>query len=494
MHAQAAQVRSEGETPRRETSSRAAVAGDYRLGFRSLEVETRTPRELEVAAGALPPGLAGTLLRIGPARNDVYGERFHHWFDGDGMVHALTFAGGRVTYKNRFVATLAKAEEDRAHRRLYGGFGTRAPGGPLARLLRRDRRKNAANTNIVAHGGKLLALFEGGRPHRLDIETLDTIGEDDMSGTLRESNDTFSAHPKVDRATGEMVNFGIAYGKEAEARIYRTTKDGVTTRAFVVPLPMMAMVHDFALTPTKVILVVAPATLPRVPIGLILGQRTFGESIRYRPELGVRIAVVDRATGEVRWSRTSPFVMFHTIHAWDEGAEVVVDVCAYPDAGILRTFEDVMAGAELSPARAWPERLRVRADGSVERTRLSEASLEFPRVAGRAFGRDATRIYGVTWADGADFLNQPIAIDLARGAALRAPMRPWEYAGECVPVSKPDATSESDVWLLTLVLDARAQRTELRILDGADITAPPTAVVPLPHVVPFGFHGNFVAA
>src|SRR5437870_5417265 len=94
-----------------------------RVTFQKLPMDAATP-ELEVVAGALPRDVLGTLLRSGPARHDVYGERFHHWFDGDGMVHALTFAGGRVTYKNRFVATLAKAEEDRAHRRLYGGFGT----------------------------------------------------------------------------------------------------------------------------------------------------------------------------------------------------------------------------------------------------------------------------------------------------------------------------------------------------------------------------------
>jgi all-trans-8'-apo-beta-carotenal 15,15'-oxygenase len=466
--------------------------GDWRLGFESLEAETLEPRPLEVTSGALPQGLEGTLHRIGPSRHAVYGERFHSWFDGDGMVHAFTFAGGRVTYRNRFVETAGKKEEDSVHRRVFSGFGTRAPGGVIARFLGRNGRKNPANTNIVTHGGRLLALCEAGRPHRLDPVTLETMGEDAMDGTL-DAADTFSAHPKLDGTTGEMWNFGIAYGKNAEARIYRTTKAGRTARVATVALPMLAMVHDFALTPTKVVLVVAPIALPRIPVGILLGQRSFGESLRYQPERGVSIAIIDRATGEARWFKTDAFMMFHTVHAWDDGADVVVDVCAYPDARIMRTLEDVMSGVEPSPARAFLERLRMRANGAVERTRPADATLEFPRVTG-AFGQEPGRVYGVTWSDDAPLLNQPIAIDLARGRIERAPMRAGEFAGECVPVAKPGATSESDAWILSVVLDTRARCSELRVLEAADLTAPPIATVALPHVVPFGFHGNFVAA
>src|SRR5207248_5446724 len=128
---------------------------DWRMGFRSLEAEIGDGVELEVE-GALPAELEGTLYRIGPARHDVYGERYRHWFDGDGMVHALRLSGGKAEYRNRFVATDKKREEDAAQRRLYPGFGTPPAGGPLARM-RHVLPKSAANTNIVFHAGKLLA-------------------------------------------------------------------------------------------------------------------------------------------------------------------------------------------------------------------------------------------------------------------------------------------------------------------------------------------------
>ena len=69
-----------------------------------------------------------------------------------------------------------------------------------------------------------------------------------------------------------------------------------------------------------------------------------------------------------------------------------------------------------------------------------------------------------------------------------------QIAGEPVPVTKTGATADEECWLPTLVLDADAGRTEVWVLDGADVAAPPVAVVPLPHIVPFGFHGNWVRA
>ena len=458
------------------------------LGFQTLEREIVTPRELEVE-GTLPAGLEGTLYRIGPARHDIAGERYRHWFDGDGMVHALRLDGGRASYLNRYVDTAWRRAELEAGARLYGGFATRLPGGPLARFLHRNDRKNAANTNVVFHAGKLLALFEAGRPHRLDPETLRTLGEDDLGGAL-EDGAAISAHPKLDRASGEMWNFGLSYGKSCVARVWVTDAAGATRLAHTVELPMPAMVHDFAITPTKVVFVIAPVVLPRVPLGLLTGQRSFFESLRWRPQLGTMVGVVDRASGEVRWSRTDALMMFHTAHAWDEGDEVVVDISAYDDAQVISTFEEVMVGVP-TPARAHLERLRIR-DGAVSRQRLSPVSLEFPRVGGRAAGRGARRVFGVSWADGAQFLNQPASIDPETGLALLAPMKPWEIAGEPVPVAKPGASDETDAWVLTLVLDARARRSELRVLDGGDLRAPPVATIVLPHVAPFGFHGNFV--
>jgi all-trans-8'-apo-beta-carotenal 15,15'-oxygenase len=96
----------------------------------------------------------------------------------------FAFDGARVRYRTRFVATREREEEARARRPVYRSFGTNLPGG-LRKNLFRTTFKNAANTSVVWHGGKLLALWEGGLPHRLDPETLATFGRDDYGGRLR---------------------------------------------------------------------------------------------------------------------------------------------------------------------------------------------------------------------------------------------------------------------------------------------------------------------
>ncbi|MHB8670342.1 MAG: carotenoid oxygenase family protein [Acidimicrobiales bacterium] len=475
------------------TQERLTTEG-WRLGFRTLENEIEGPTELAVR-GELPAELSGTLYRIGPARHDVHGERYRHWFDGDGMVHALGLSGGVATYRNRFVRTAKKADEDAAGRRLYAGFGTPAAGGALARFRQaRSSPPSAANTNVVFHGGRLLALWEGGRPWRLDPVTLETMGEEDLGGALAPGA-AWSAHPKVDAATGELWNFGVTYGRRTWLSLYRSGPDGATTRVCRVRLPFGAMIHDFALTPTKVAVVVPPIALPPVPVALLAGRRSFGESLRWKPELGTRIVVIDRTSLEVKWYRTDPFMVFHTVNAFDEGDDVVVDLCSYPDDSVMRFLTEVMVGRIRSEASAWPERLRLAPDGTAERRRLSATMVEFPRVLDAVSSGEHRRFYGIRSGE-AEFPGVPVAVDVASGRSQSAPMGPGQFAGECVPVPKAGARArdESEVWLLTVVLDANAARSELRVLDGADLAAPPVAVVPLPHVVPFGFHGSWVGS
>ena len=55
--------------------------------------------------GRWPAALAGRFYRNGPALFERGGERYHHWFDGDGMVQQFTLAGGRISHRGRLVRT-----------------------------------------------------------------------------------------------------------------------------------------------------------------------------------------------------------------------------------------------------------------------------------------------------------------------------------------------------------------------------------------------------
>ncbi|WP_295434907.1 carotenoid oxygenase family protein [uncultured Thiodictyon sp.] len=143
--------------------------------------EEYTDHDLVCTQGAVPPDLDGILYRNGPGRLERGGLPYGHAFDGDGHVQRLACAGGRVRYTNRFVRTPDFVAEEAAGRLLYRGFGTNRPGGVLANALRL-RFKNTANTNVIWHGGQLLALWDGGLPYRLDPAPSQRWGRMTMPG------------------------------------------------------------------------------------------------------------------------------------------------------------------------------------------------------------------------------------------------------------------------------------------------------------------------
>ena len=144
--------------------------------------------------GELPRELHGTLYRNGP--NPQFAPRGrYHWFDGDGMIHAFRLRDGRASYRNRWVRTTRFALERAAGEALFGGLGDLAAGDPRVA----GATPNAANTNIVWHAGRLLALWEGGPPHALDPVTLETLGPHDFARQARRRHDGASEARSRDR-------------------------------------------------------------------------------------------------------------------------------------------------------------------------------------------------------------------------------------------------------------------------------------------------------
>ena len=79
-------------------------------GFAPIQMECDAP-DL-VIEGEVPADLSGTFFRNGP--NPQFAPRGgHHWFAGDGMLHAFHIENGRVGYKNRWART-KKFELERA--------------------------------------------------------------------------------------------------------------------------------------------------------------------------------------------------------------------------------------------------------------------------------------------------------------------------------------------------------------------------------------------
>jgi carotenoid cleavage dioxygenase len=433
--------------------------------------------------GELPRELRGTYYRNGPnAAFEPMGR--YHWFDGDGMVHAIHIEDGRAHYRNRWVESEGLKEERAAGRALYPGLldfsATEAP-----------RFKVTANTNTVFHANRLLALVESSLPTELDARTLETRGLHDFAGKLA---GPMTAHPKLDPENGEMLFFGYS-PFPPYLQYYVVDRAGAIVHAEPIDAAWPSMIHDFAVTATHTVFLLCPIVFD------FAKAAANGSIFSWEPERGTRIGVMPRRgrSRDVRWFETDPCYVFHPLNAYDEGDEVVLDVHRYeellfmsPKAARSPSWRDSQV------ARLHRFRLDL-ASGAVRSTPLDDHEGEFPRVDERLVGR--RHRFGYFAAVGpeatANLLPEFTSIakiDLERGGRVEVrPHGAGNGCGEPVFVPRRDDAAEDDGWVLYLAYDRDRNASELMVLDARDIGGEPVARVRLPHRVPYGFHGNWVA-
>jgi all-trans-8'-apo-beta-carotenal 15,15'-oxygenase len=488
--------------------------------FKTVEKEFIEPVALEILHGSIPKDLHGTLYRNGPGKFEVQGEPIRHPFDAEAMLQAIDIGPKTLTYRSRHIETREQKREKAAGRRLYGGVGWQPRGGMLG-MLRGFSKKNNANTNIVQHAGKLLALYEGGLPYTIDPDTLETGEEYTFDGMLK-PRDTFSAHPKFHPTTGDMWNFGVTLGPKNEVHLFRVDRHGRGTRTLSFDLPFMSITHDFFLTETKAIFVVSPLVINA--LGVVTGLRTPRQAVTWQPQHGTQVYTVDLQTQALQHHTLEPFLTFHGINGWDEAdGTATVDLCSYTDGRMLPMLHDMMGGNGTPFAPAQLSRLRVGPNGA-KRELLQDMGLDFPRLPDAFLGKRTDTVLGVTWGHASPMPYVPVQIDLNTGRTATVELLPNEFAGECVPISKPGATVASDAYWLSVVHNGNAGRSELRIYDGSakavhrtpaqsavktldallgtespEPDSPPEAPeeifrAALPQALPFGFHGNWLPA
>jgi carotenoid cleavage dioxygenase len=411
-------------------------------------------------SGAIPPELRGRYLRNGP---NPRGGSSPHWFLGDGMVHGVALADGEARwYRNRWVRTRPFLEGDDAARLV-------APDGSV------DRTVAKANTHVIAHAGRILALVESSYPTELTPE-LDTVGIHDFGGRLRTA---MTAHPKCCPVTGELHFFGYGFAPPL-LTYHRADREGELVESVEIPVRGPTMMHDFAITERHVVFMDLPVVFS--PKRLVEGTMPYAWSDEY----GARLGVMPRGGGDVRWFEIEPCYVFHPLNAFAEGERVVLDVVRYPELWrhaaddfrppALHRFEIDLAG------------------GKVRETPLDDAPIEFPRVDPRREGLRHRFGYAVrSRVDGygADF-SALVRYDLERGASESHDFGPQCVPGEAVFVPAAPGAAEDEGYVLALVYDATRDASELAILDASRFAAPPLARVSLPRRVPFGFHGSWI--
>ena len=429
--------------------------------------------------GELPRELEGTFFRNGP--NPQFAPRGrYHWFDGDGMIHAVSLRRGRASYRNRWVRTQRFQLERAAGEALFGGLADMAASDP--RIL--GVSPNAANTHVVWHAGRLLALWEGGPPHELDPRSLETIGPFDFGGRLQ---GPMTAHPKLDPESGEMVFFGYS-ALPPFLRLHVASADGELVRSEEIEVPTPTMMHDFCVTREHVIFLVCPAVF-RLE-NLAEGR----PPIAWEPELGTKIGVLPRRGGsrDVRWLETDPCYVFHPMNSYTDGDRIVADVCRYPR---LPLFGKPREDEEPLDARLTRWTLDL-AGGGVKEERLDDAASEFPRLDERRAGLRYRHGYAAARLgerEGIAGFDAVAHYDHERGRRRVHVFGPDDRVGEPVFVPRGPGSSEGEGFLLCFVYRGEERRSDLVVLDAENVESAPLATVQLPHRVPFGFHGSWAA-
>jgi carotenoid cleavage dioxygenase len=443
----------------------------YLTGIHKPMTEEVTLANLKVD-GEIPAQLDGRYLRIGPNPVTAPDEASYHWFVGDGMAHGIRIIGGKAEwYRNRWIRSNAVSDGLGEERKP----GTRKP------------RTDTANTNIVEIGGRTFAIVEaGGFPVELTDE-LETVAHNPFDGTL---HNAFSAHPHLDPKTGEM--HAICYDAPVMDTVWHVVigKDGKVKREEPIAVAQGPSIHDCQITENHVLVFDLPATfsMKRMLAG-------FAFPYDWNPDHPARVGLCPRngSGADTIWCDVEPCYVYHPANAFEtDYGKVIVDVVVHESTYARTTFGP---GGEWSRLERWTVDP---ASKKVSRKILSDRAQEFPRYDERLTTSDYRYIYSIALAGEPDQLdmagNELFKHDLKTGETAIRNFGENRHPGEFVFVPRSPDADEDDGWLIGLVIDMNNETTELQILKANDFTGDPQAVIHVPHRIPPGFHGNWVAS
>ncbi len=437
-------------------------------------VDAELDAPLSVIEGEAPRDLFGTYVRNGPnPKRAPIGA--HHWFDGDGMLHAVSFEDGRLRYRNRWIRTPDLAAEDAAGRALWRGLMESTAENPKGKPY-----KDTGNTDVLVHAGELLTLhYIGGQPHRVDPRTLETLG-------AREAPARMSAHAKVDPATGELLFFD--YGPRPPFMTYGVADArGRVVHETAIDLPGPRLPHDMAFTERFAVLMDLPVWYrPEA-----LKQKKW--MVDFHRDVPARFGVLPRR-GEgaaIRWFEAAPCYVYHVVNAWDDGDAIELIGCRCDDPIGTPDPADGKLATALANLRLRARLHRWRFDlatGACTEEALDDRNAEFPSIDARAAGRPSRFSYHVTIPDTRTLLfDGLVKYDGGRAVGHHA-FGEGVFGSEAPFAPREGADGEDDGYLVTFVHDTKARASQLWIYDAQAIERGPVAKAALPARVPLGFH------
>ena len=354
------------------------------------------------------------------------------------------------------------------------------------------------NVSVYPFAGKLLAFGEQGLPWELDAETLETVGEHTFERRLNPIS-PFSAHPHFDDETGEMFNFGVSF---ASARptltLYKFNAEGKLEWRKRLPLHEPCSMHDFGLSARYAIFYLAPYLLD--VSALMQEGATIQDSLRWQPERGSRLLVVERESGEeVANVAIGNRYCLHQINCFEEGDKLVVDVLELdePVYGDYQPLPDLFV--DVAPARPArfvvdiPEQ-RLVSHEEIDFQPASEVNWasDFPAIDPSLSGKDYRHFWMLsiskTGQTGRKFFDRLVHVDWqARAVADHYASPDGKLLGG-EPVFVPEPNRNDRGVILSQEFDAENGTGAFLVFDAFDLASGPIARIPLPYPLHLGFH------
>lgn len=469
---------------------------------------TATPGniDLEIPAarvtGTLPKALrGGRFLSNGPGWTRI-GGRTAHPFDGHGYVRAFEFTdNGGVKLRARFVSTSTYREEAGAGQITRRGLGTNRDGG-VFRNIGIGKPRNVANTTVFRWGNRLIAGWEGGVPHALDAESLETTGPETFGGAI--ARQVTLAHMHPDAASGRLILCSPAGFQKPKLTFRELSRNGSVVSERVADIGHPVILHDFAFTENWYVVAGNPAKL-RLDgaLRMLAGLDTVINAVEWDREREPVLYLIPRkASGPVRKIQLpGPTFVVHFGNAFERDGAVIVDACVFSYFEFGQEFG--FRGPDKSfdpfhPASRRPQLFhRITADpvrGVSSWRRLAGFGADFPRVDSRREGQDVPAVFAAArtnpeLGDPFDGIFRVDLRDLDRPPELWT-VPPGSFAGE--PVFAPDPDREDGGYVLSIVSDGTSRESILTVFDAGNLPKGPVASLRFP-LLPVAFHGDWDA-
>eukprot|EP00804_Cyclotella_cryptica_P023620 CCRYP_011949-RC/>CCRYP_011949-RC protein AED:0.03 eAED:0.03 QI:295/0.5/0.66/1/0.5/0.66/3/218/662 len=540
-----------------------AYANGYKTVFNEISCKLCTPVQ-----GELPKDLVGTYYRCGPAMfsagslpppktslvkpkqppvpDGVDPTRMVlHPFEGDGAVLAVTFHGdtkpdttdadtadqvvdtnGKATVRFKYVRTNAFTNERKKGKKLYTGMeSTRSMDNGIGNDLTlpffrhhllpglNKLRKNTSNTRTVYFGKKLLSLWSGGLPYKLDSLALSTDGRSQLGGAIKREDSALGGKAAIDAARNRILFYGIDEDSgSSQLNLYEFNakfqpikeNDGVVQ----VKLPGLAMVHDFAVTENYGIFV---QPLVKVNGMQYMLSKEPGKTVALE-ESSKLVHVVSRASsnnpGEIQ-SFQIPFDGFNEanlqlINAYEDRDGIIIfDAIRsdertsskgssnnkWPWATSLENYKTMSTKKSL-----WRYQVHPR-NGFISKDCIANEQIYFGVINSQKSGAMHRYIYAAIGATGEDVAPPQGIVKYDCKSNTQESWFPesYEFCGEPMYASGIGDTSEDAGYILSVLFNGKEEESEVVVLRADNISQGPIARIPLGMAVPHGNHGCFAS-